>query len=325
MCIGCIMISRVAEHCFWMFRSLERGEILARTLCAAHLTDLDGRDSTSDQESFLLAMSQEKPLFLELYNGKSTDHELIQYFMTWQELNINCLLACFKSMRTNAQLIREVISEGMWRVVNRMFLWISLESTEHLYMTERHTFYSQILEYTQLLKGHFYNSLLRDDYFHMMELGLYLERMQQVSSLLEKLNPSGLMSSSIVSEESEDQFTLLSFLLDSFASNENYLKQEQNFKPLSLVQFFLTSENSPYSLKFCLENCLRSLSFLSIKEQSCFLASESSIHKMLNFISNVKPEILLNKEASAEKERIASGLNEISIALQNLFSGSIVS
>lgn len=320
----CIMISRVAEHCFWMFRYLERGEILARTLCAAHLTDLDGRERISNQESFLLALSQEKPLFLQIYNGKSTDHELIQYFMIWQELNINCLLACFKSMRTNAQLIREVISEGMWRVINGLYLWISLESTQQLYMAERYTFYSQVLEFTQLLKGHYYNSLLRDDYFHIMELGLYFERTQQVFSLLEKLNPSGILSTSIVNEESEEQFTLLSFLLDSFASNENYLKQEQDFKLSSLVQFFLNNDNSPYSLKFSLENCLKSFSSLSVKEQNRFILPGSLMHKVLDFLPSVKPAAILNKEVSVEKQIMSSSLSEISVALQSLFSGSMV-
>jgi uncharacterized alpha-E superfamily protein len=322
--IGCTMISRVAENSFWMFRSLERGEILARTLCAAHLANLEGTDSTTDHESFLFALTQEKSLFLQLYNGKSTDLELIQYFMTWQELNINCLFACIKSTRTNAQLIREVISESMWRVLNRLYLWISTDSTQQIYTNEKHAFYSKILEDTQLLKGHFYNSLLRDDYFHIMELGLYLERALQVSNLLQKLNPSELLSDTILSEESEEQFTLLSFLLDSFASNENYLKQEQDFKPSSFVQFFLNDEHSPYSLQFCLDKCLSSLSQLSIKEEDRFLASESIIHKMKNFLSHVKPSTILTQEPSLEKQTIASNLNEISIALQNLFSGSIV-
>lgn len=321
-----IMISRVAENCYWMFRYLERAEILTRTLFAANLTDLDARGQmTASQKSFLLAVSQEKPLFLQIYNGKSTDQELIQHFMTWQELNPNCLLSCLKSTRTNAQLIREVISEGMWRVINGLYLWISQESTQELYMSNRYAFYTHILEHTQLSKGFFYNSLLRDDYFHVMELGLYFERAQQVFSLLDKMKPSELLSTSIVNEESEEQFILVNFLLDSLASNENYLKQEQDFKLLTLVQFFLNNEQSPYSLKSCLESCLKSLSSFSIKELDGIFLAEGLVQKMLNSLSNIKPEAILNKEANAEKQLIRSNLNEMSDVLQGLFSGSVVS
>jgi uncharacterized alpha-E superfamily protein len=323
--IRCDMISRIAEHCFWMFRYLERSEILARTLFAAHLTDLDGRERALDQESFLLSLSPEKPLFLKLYNGKeASDHELIQHFMTWQELNINSLLNCIKATRTNAQLIREVISEGMWQVINGLHLWISQESTQQLYMTQRYTFYSQILEYTQLFKGHFYNSLLRDDYFHLMDLGIHLERAQQVFNMLDRLNPLGLLSNSIMNEESEDQFALLSFLLDSFASNENYLKQEQDFKLSSLVEFFLSSRQSPYSLEYCLNKCDQNFSSLSINEQKLFHQPGNLIHKLLNFLPGVKQLAILNKDVSAEKQIIKSSLYEISNSLQSLFSASIV-
>lgn len=317
------MISRIAEHCFWMFRYLERGEILTRTLCAAHLADLDSKRQTSSQESFLLTLSPDKPQFLQLYNGKSTDYELIQYFMIWQELNLNSLLGCFKSTRTNAQLIREVISEGMWRVINGLFLWISQESGQHLYMTERYAFYSRILEYTQLLKGHFYNSILRDDYFHMMELGIQFERIQQVFNMLDKLNTTALLSTSLVNEESEEQFALLSFLLECFASEESFLKQEQDFKFSSIIQFFLNNEYSPYSLKFCLESCQRNFSSLSIQEESHLILSRNLVSKVLNFLSSVKPDAILNKSVSAEKQTIASNLNEISMALQGMLSSAI--
>lgn len=318
------MISRITEHCFWMFRYLERGEILARTLCTAHLIDLDGRKGLSNQESFLLTVSQEKILFLQIYNGKSTDHELIQHFMIWQELNNNSLLECFKSVRTNAQLIREIISEEIWRVINGLYLWMSLETTKELYMNERYAFYSRILEFIRLLKGHFYSTLLRDDYFQIMELGLHFERTQQVFNMLDKLNPSSILGTSLVNEESEEQFTLLSFLLDSFDSNESYLKEEQDFKLTSLVQFFLNNEHSPFSLTYNLKSSLKNLSCLSINEQNRFHLPEKTINKILNFLPGVKPKALLEMQTSPEKQIIRSGLNEINDSLKTLLFGSTV-
>lgn len=312
------MILRIADNCYWMFRYLERCESLTRALRASYLIDLDIREQVANQESFLLTLSQEKQLFLQMNGGKSIECELLQHFMVWQELNCNCLQNALKSTRENAQLIREIISESMWQVINRLHLWISSEGAEQLYTVERYVFYSQILDSILLLKGYFYDACLRDDYFHMMEFGLHFERSQQVFNLLDKLNETNLLAPSLINRESEEQFTVLSFLLECFSSQESYLKQEKDFTPESLAQYFLNNAYSPYSLRQCLERCFISLSSLSGKPRS-LQNILNRLQETIHYIPQVKLTSLLKEGSSPEKGVVKTNLNAISNALQATF------
>ncbi len=176
------MISRIAEQSFWMFRYLEREELFARRYLYTHLYSLDSFDHSFD-EFFQILQPSEQFLFSKLYNGQDKDEELIPYFRVWQELNPDSLLTLFGAARGNALLIRETISENMWQMINKLYLWFQQESTKNLYMTERYNFYTHIIETIQLIKGIFFNSQLRDGYYGVMLIARLLEIALQIEGL----------------------------------------------------------------------------------------------------------------------------------------------
>ena len=71
------MISRVAEHCFWMSRYLERAENTARVLEVNHTLLLDFHVPMEEQWRPLLIISG-----IHEYEPEATD-ENVQGHMTW--------------------------------------------------------------------------------------------------------------------------------------------------------------------------------------------------------------------------------------------------
>lgn len=102
------MISRVAEHCYWMSRYLERSENTARTLEVNATLLLDFEVPLELQWKPVLIISG-----LEDHPGPF-DGETVQNHLTWELSNPDSIAASLAAVRENARIIREVISAEMW-------------------------------------------------------------------------------------------------------------------------------------------------------------------------------------------------------------------
>src|SRR3954468_8754193 len=98
------MISRVAEHCFWMSRYLERAENTARILDVNQTLLLDFDVPLEQQWRPLLIISGIHDF------ARPLDAETVQEFMTWDKVNSSSIVFSIAAARENARIIREVIS-----------------------------------------------------------------------------------------------------------------------------------------------------------------------------------------------------------------------
>src|SRR4051812_49985823 len=102
------MISRVAEHCFWLARYLERAENTARVLEVNHTLLLDFHVPVEQQWRPLLIISG-----IHDYKPDPTA-ENVQGYMTWDPANPCSIASGLAAARENGRIIREVISAEMW-------------------------------------------------------------------------------------------------------------------------------------------------------------------------------------------------------------------
>src|SRR5207237_1735416 len=113
---GRSMISRVAEHCFWMSRYLERQENTARLLDVNQTMLLDFQVPIEQQWRPLLIISG-----IHDMSGEP-DAERVQHYMTWEPDNPSSIASSLAAARENARVIREVISAEIW--VCRIFYYL---------------------------------------------------------------------------------------------------------------------------------------------------------------------------------------------------------
>lgn len=313
-----IMISRIAEQSFWMFRYLEREELLARSYLSRHLFGLDSH--TSSFEEVYQLSERERSLFLQIYSGHETDEELIQYFRVWQQLNPDSLETLLGAARNNALLIREVITEGMWQMINKLYLWLQHESTKNLYTSERYIFYTRIIETIQQIKGVFYNSLLRDEYYQIMSVGILIERSTQIMSMLDKLNSNELLWVNASAECSQAQNHLLSCFLETFGATQNYFRRGNELKLPAFINFFLKDSLAPQTLAYALKMSKEHISSLQSELNGSNLPF-SQLQEFSEFISNLAPSVFFNGKGISEKQQIFSRLNHINAEIHiNIFN-----
>ncbi len=247
------MISRVAESCFWLQRHLERVDSTARLLEVNLSFVLDVPIPVLEAWRPLVIVAGEEPRFRELLGeGALEDGEAVQEYLTWDQRNPVSILSAAYWARQNARTIRETISLEMWKSLNSFWLWLTDGSGRRLYRSERSEFYRRLKEMSQLFRGICHDTMLHEDPFDFMRLGMLLERAGQTARLLDvkhhKLGPSAP-----VARETAVEFAHWQATLRSCSAIEPFLKKGRSVAGVEAVDFLLFETTLPRSVRHCID------------------------------------------------------------------------
>lgn len=179
------MISRVADHLFWLGRYLERTESAARVLLVTRNLSLDGELPPRQCWQPAVIVSGEEVAFrARAGEAAFEDGERVQDYLTWEPDAPASIRNGVAAARENARSIREVVSLETWEAVNELHLWLA-GAGRALYREDRHGFYRQIRQSAQLCLGVVHATMLHDDAFDFIFLGAMLERAGQTARILD--------------------------------------------------------------------------------------------------------------------------------------------
>ncbi len=258
------MISRVADHCFWFGRYVERAEASARMLGASMSLALDAELPPEQVWRPVIVVSGEEAGFRERICFEDEDHhawgdaEIVQKFLVWDDDNATSLHQTLRAARRNAASIREVLSLETWEAINELHLWSDSSSSTggwNLYQHHRDQFYTHVRRGTQLALGLMRSTMLHDEPLDFIWLGVLLERVSQTARMLDvhhhafthrRQNPTG---DDIV------ETALWLSLLRALSGSEAYLKRSAGRVSSEGVGKFLISEPAfPRSIAYCVHS-----------------------------------------------------------------------
>lgn len=252
------MISRVADHCFWFGRYIERAEATARMLAASVSLALDAELPSAQVWRPIVVVSGEEARFLSKLAHDDEDHpawgdgELVQRFMVWDEDSSVSVVRSIQGMRWNARSIREVLSHEAWESVNELHLWMHGDIAPASYAQHRDTFYQHIRRSTQLTLGLLRSTMLHDEPLDFVWLGVLLERVNQTARMLD-VHHHAFTQSSRRHEVVETALWLS--LLRALSGSEAYLKRAAGRISSEGVARFLVSEEAfPRSIAYCVHS-----------------------------------------------------------------------
>lgn len=180
------MISRVADHCFWFGRYLERTESTARVLFVTRNLALDTELTARQCWHPVVIVSGEEAEFLGRRGAEAAgDAEEVQGYLTWDEENPHCIRRSARAARENARSIREVVSLEAWEAMNELYLWLESGAARAEYDHHRYGFYRHIRYMTQLCQGVLSATMLHDTPLDFISLGMLLERVGQTARILD--------------------------------------------------------------------------------------------------------------------------------------------
>ncbi|MFO0878466.1 MAG: alpha-E domain-containing protein [Gemmataceae bacterium] len=243
------MISRVAEHCFWLGRYLERAEDTARVLDVNQTLLLDYHLPLDQQWRPVLIISG-------IYDMPGEpDPEAVQHYMTWETANPFSIASSLAAARENARIIREVISAEMWERLNYYYLWLQGPFARQLYDTSRSEFYSQIRRINQLIHGIADGTMAHGEAWEFFQLGTYLERSCQTARILDVKYHIALPTLDLVGTPVDNAQWVA--ILTSCSGYEPFHKKVRQTMDtgVAVADFLLLDPDFPRSISFCLHHC----------------------------------------------------------------------
>ncbi len=179
------MLSRTADHVYWLGRYAERAENLARTLDVQYRLSLLPRKLTSEGVGWSRTLATLN--LLDDYAARFGDdfeaHRVID-FLAFDRDNPSSIMNCLRAARENARAVRGTISSEMWETFNST--WLEARANAPTRYTTRNI--AEFIEWVKyrahLARGVVLGSMLRDEGYHFMQMGTFLERADGVARLL---------------------------------------------------------------------------------------------------------------------------------------------
>lgn len=247
------MIARVAESCFWLHRYVERVDNTSRLMGVnfAFLLDRPAKEVAVWRPLLVVAGVEE--LYMEQIGEEfADDGERVQEYLVWNEENPVSAINSLSWARENARTIRETLSLEAWTALNRFWLWMRSPEARDLYATQRTAFYDRMRENCQLFHGVCHDTLLHEDPFEFMRLGMFLERGAQTARILDtKYHAVGPTREG---RESSEELAEWIAILQSCSAYESFFKRSDS--PLSgkaVAEFLILDRGFPRSVMHCLK------------------------------------------------------------------------
>jgi uncharacterized alpha-E superfamily protein len=259
------VISRVADHCFWFGRYLDRAESTARLLQSTRTMVFDAGIPVTQCWQPLVIVSGAFPAFKKRYGETAGgDGEAVQRYMTWDEDNIISLIRSVGAARENARVIRDALSEDVWQEVNGLYHFLRDGSGTRQYDQDREGFYVHVRRGVQLCLGVVRSTMLHEEPMSFLWLGVMLERIGQLARILDMhhhtMEQEHLLESGRSQEQSIVEEALWLALLRACSGFDAFRKKHQGRVTVgAMVSFLVYEEKFPRSLFYGLRAASRIL------------------------------------------------------------------
>ncbi|QAY65028.1 alpha-E domain-containing protein [Paenibacillus protaetiae] len=191
------MLNRNAEALFWIGRYMERAENHARLIDVHYHLQAEDElvnteqhaDQTVDNTSKWMRIVDalgSRESFEQQY-GVYTEQDVLHY-ATLDRDNENSLVCCVNHARGNLRTLREKVPAELWDVVNAFYLWLRDKEPEDMIKESPHLFYGRIKEWTALFHGYGQSVMPRENEWHFIECGRYLERAENTLRIIKAAN-----------------------------------------------------------------------------------------------------------------------------------------
>lgn len=179
------MLSRTADHLYWMSRYIERAENTARLLSVSYDTSMLPKAARQAQKTWqgVLSISELVPAYLAIHGEITRDKVL--HFMVRDGNNPASILCCLRAARENARAVRGTLTTEVWETHNQTWLELKRQLDEGVFERDPAQFFEWVKERSHLSRGVIQGTMLQDDAYHFLRLGTALERADNTARLLD--------------------------------------------------------------------------------------------------------------------------------------------
>ncbi|WP_310644079.1 alpha-E domain-containing protein [Limnohabitans sp.] len=270
------MLSRTADHLFWMSRYTERAENTARLLDVNYQTSLLPQSAEVAQMGWqgLLSISELLPSY-QARHGDITPHHVME-FMVKDENNPSSIISCLRAARENARAVRGSLTTEVWETQNQTWLELNRMLKGGEFERDPGQFFEWVKFRSHLSRGVTVGTMLMDEALHFMRLGTFLERADNTARLVDVKfhavahdffgqNQSQSSGAGQVQVKDQDHdFYHWSAILRSVSGFEIYRKVYRDvIQPERVAELLILRADMPRSLHACLNEVVNNIAMVS--------------------------------------------------------------
>ncbi len=257
------MLSRTADHLYWMARYNERAENTARMLNVNVETALLPQSAEQVEQGWraTLGISELRDQFDKKY-GRITQRNVLD-FMVSDPDNPSSIYSCLRQARENARAVRGALTTEVWETHNATWLkFQDLDENESL-ASDPGKFFEWVKYRCHLSRGVIVGTMLKDEAFYFNRLGTFLERADNTARILDvKFHgaPDNSKMESSSAEATQFDFYYWASILRSVSGFEIYRKVYRDVvTPGRVAELLMLHPAMPRSLVACMEEVVLNL------------------------------------------------------------------
>jgi uncharacterized alpha-E superfamily protein len=260
------MLSRTADHLFWMARYTERAENTARMLDVNYQTSLLPQSAAVAQAGWegIVSISELEDSYKTWHT--SVNAKDVMNFMVRNEDNSSSIVSCIKQARENARAVRGTLTTEVWETINQTWLELLAKLRAGDFERDPGKFFEWVKYRSHLSRGVTVGTMLIDESLHFIRLGTFLERADNTARLLD-VKFHALQSDFYGAANEKDQeldFYHWSAILRSVSAFEIYRKVYRNvITPERVAELLMLRADMPRSLHASMNAVVENLTLIA--------------------------------------------------------------
>ncbi|MEC5386542.1 alpha-E domain-containing protein [Uliginosibacterium sp. H3] len=251
------MLSRTADHLFWMARYMERAENVARMLDVNYRMSLLPQSASDVERQWRTALDTMGQLESYQKLGGAFQALDVMRYMVLDRSNPSSIYSCLRAARENAHAVRGTLTSELWETTNAT--WIAMRSFNQVGLEGdgASEFFEWVKFRSHLSRGVTVGTMLRDDSLHFTRMGTFLERADSTARLLDvkfhELSTSG-------KHDDAAEYYEWSAMLRSVSGFEIFRRVYRDvITPKRVVELLMLRRDMPRSLACCMEEVYKLL------------------------------------------------------------------
>jgi len=261
------MLSRTADHLFWMARYIERSENTARMLDVNMSTSLLPQTVEVAEQGWraMLSISELQAAFDAKYPSL-TPRDVLD-FMVRDPGNPSSIFCCVQAARENARAVRGVLTTEVWETHNDTWLELLKLLAGGILKRDPSQLFEWVKFRSHLSRGVTIGTMLKDEAFYFTRLGTFLERADNTARIIDvKFHGLGQAEArngvngeaADTAAENQLDYYFWAAILRSVSAFEVYRKVYRDvIAPSRVAELLVLRDDMPRSLLACMnEVCL---------------------------------------------------------------------
>lgn len=290
------MLARVANNLFWMGRYIERSEHIARYMSVNYFSSLDAPNELSSSRQFVLNSMLQMMGEKTASENEELQEEEVLFRLALDPNNPFSIISNVKYTRENANSARDLISTDLYESINKFYHFVIKYPVDHFIQKGLYDFCVNIIEMSSILRARIRSTLLHDEVYGIIMLGVNLERGNQLIRIISAKYQDALQAQGGYGDKFTKSFewTTLLKCVESYDMMRRLYKKTPT--SLTTLEFLILNPNCPRSLMNSLNQIYSHIRVLDNtlrynKDSTAFLVGRVRSEYQYKYIEEIEENI----------------------------------